>query len=265
MFYDTHTHLNFDEFAQDLPEAIARAKAAGITRMIVVGTDLQSSVHAVKLAEQYDELFAVVGWHPTTAVDAPDDIRPLFRPLLKHPKVVALGETGLDNYRLPNNENGGNQALRHKEAQRRLFIQHLELAAETGLNLVIHHRQALDDVLALMEPFREKVQGQFHCFVGTAEELNRILACGNVVSFTGILTYPKAGGVRETFLAAPLGRVMFETDCPYLAPASKRGKRCEPADLLETVHLAAGLKKMALAEIGQASCEVARRFFPKLY
>ncbi|MCX8107516.1 MAG: TatD family hydrolase, partial [Verrucomicrobiae bacterium] len=229
-----------------------------------VGTDHATSVRALELAEAYREVFAVVGWHPSSALEAPEDIRPLFRQLLGHPKVIGVGETGLDNQRLVSARRSRDELSREKEAQRRLFIQHLDLAQESGLGVVIHHRGALEDVLALMAPYRQKVRGQFHCFVGGTVELNKILEIGGVVSFTGILTYPNAVEVRNAFLSAPLESVMFETDCPYLAPASKRGKRCEPADLMETVRLAAELRGVTLEELGKNSCAAAHRVFPKL-
>ena len=138
MFYDTHAHLTRREFADDLPQVIARAEAAGIAKIISIGTDLASSERAVKLAEQYPNVFAAVGWHPSHALEAPDDIRPALRDLARHPKVVALGETGLDYYRLPSRQAGFTVAddERYKAKQAGLFRQHLEVAAELGLNCV---------------------------------------------------------------------------------------------------------------------------------
>lgn len=264
MFCDTHTHLNFPEFSGDLSEVVARAKDAGVFRMIVVGTDFETSVRAIEMAEQHAELFAVVGWHPSGALDAPEDIRPMFRKLLDHPKVVAVGETGLENQRLRNSGRGAELEAQEKQVQRRLFVQHLQLAEESGLNLVVHHRQALDDVLEVMEPFRNRVRAQFHCFVGSEAELRRVFEMGHVASFTGILTYKNAGELRDLFRGAQLEQVMFETDCPYLAPVPWRGKRCEPAHLMETVRLAAQLKQISAEDLGRITYATAQVFFPKL-
>ncbi|MDH7503925.1 MAG: TatD family hydrolase [Verrucomicrobiota bacterium] len=264
MFFDTHTHLNFPEFSGDLSEVVARAKDAGVFRMIVVGTDFETSVRAIEMAEKHSELFAVVGWHPSGALDAPDDIRPMFRKLLDHPKVVAVGETGLDNQRLRNSGCGAELEAQEKQVQRRLFVQHLQLAEESGLNVVVHHRQALDDVLEVMEPFRGSVRAQFHCFVGSETELRRVFEMGDVASFTGILTYKNAGDFRDVFKTAQLERVMFETDCPYLAPVPWRGKRCEPAHLMETARLAAELKEISMDDLGRITSATAQVFFPKL-
>src|SRR5437016_12280049 len=150
-FYDTHAHLDYPDFANDLPQAIERAAAAGIAKIITVGTNLASSERAVKLAEQFPGVFAVVGWHPSDANEAPADLRPAFRELVRHPKVVAIGETGLDYYRLPSQKPGGTPAddERYKQNQARIFEQQLEVAAEAGLDCVVHQREALEDTLAM--------------------------------------------------------------------------------------------------------------------
>src|SRR6266700_6717080 len=140
VFYDTHAHLDYPDYRQDLPQVIGHARACGITKIISIGTDLASSERAIKLAEQFADVFAVVGWHPNEALAAPEDLRPALRELAKHPKVVALGETGLDYYRLPSREKGGTveEDASCKRKQSQMFVQHLEVAAEAGLNCVIH-------------------------------------------------------------------------------------------------------------------------------
>src|SRR5882757_5963780 len=142
IFYDTHAHLDYPDFAADLPQIIERAQAAGITKIISIGTDLESSARAVRLSEQYPAVFAAVGWHPTNAEEAPEDLRPALRELVKHPKVVAIGETGLDYYRLPSRQPELTVAddRRYKEKQGVVFQQQLEVAAESGLKCVIHTR-----------------------------------------------------------------------------------------------------------------------------
>ena len=166
MLYDTHAHLDYPEFAADLPGILTRAREAGVTRILAIGTDLASSRRAVELAGLHPGIHAVVGWHPGQVMEAPADIRPALRELAVHPKVVAIGETGLDFHRLPRTNGGTPQDdanLRTRQAE--LFAQQLEVAAECGLNCVIHQRGCLPEVLALMRPYVGRVRGQFHCFV----------------------------------------------------------------------------------------------------
>lgn len=220
----------------------------------------------VALAEQYDCIYAVAGWHPSHAHEAPEDLRPALRGLAKHPKVVALGETGLDYHWLPSKKAGGaaEDDERHKQRQAELFRQHLEVAAETGLNVVTHQREAFDDTLAQLRPFADKVRGVFHCFSETPERLRRVLELGSLVSFTGIVTFKNASAVRDTLAAAPLDRFLLETDCPYLAPVPYRGKRCEPAYVKEIAEVAAEVKGCSLEALSAATCKTAEGFFRKL-
>ncbi len=266
IFFDTHAHLDYPDYAQDLPQVLERAQAAGITRIISIGTDLASSERASKLSEQYENVFAVAGWHPTHALEAPEDLRPALRELARHPKVVAIGETGLDYYRLPSHKDGGTAAddERYKHKQAQIFQQQLEVAAECGLNCVIHQRSALEDTLAMMQPFVGKVRGQFHCFADDAAAMRRVVAMGSVVSFTGILTFKNGQNIRDALAATPLGEFMLETDCPYLAPLPHRGKRCDPAYVKEISEVAAQVKGCTLEELSAATCATARKFFPKL-
>ncbi len=265
-FYDTHAHLDYPDYAADLPAVIERAQAAGIVKMISIGTDLESSARAIKLSEQYPAVFAAVGWHPTNVQDAPEDLRPALRELARHPKVVAIGETGLDYYRLPSRQPGGtagdDQAYKQKQAT--LFEQQLEVAAELGLNCVVHTRDSLDDTLIKMQPFVGRVRGVFHCFVDNPAAMQRVLAIGSLVSFTGIATFKNAQTVRDTVAAVPIGQFMLETDSPYLAPVPYRGKRCEPAYVKEISELVAQLRGCSLEELSQATCDTAHQFFPKL-
>src|ERR1022692_3039813 len=170
MFYDTHAHLTYPDFANELPEVIARAEAAGITKIISIGTDLASSVGATKLAEEYHNVFAAVGWHPSHATEAPEDLRSALYELARHPKVVALGETGLDYHRLPSQkpEFPAADDETYKTKQAALFRQHLEVAADLELNCVIHQRDALEDTLAAFQPFASRVRAVFHCFANDA-------------------------------------------------------------------------------------------------
>jgi len=315
-FYDTHAHLDYPDFANDFPDLLARAQAAGITKMISIGTDLASSQRAIQLATQYAPIYAVVGWHPNDALAAPDDIRPALRELTNHPKVVAIGETGLDYYRLPSSQKvhvhtavpsprseargegqgeglrtgdtsgpekpllsptlspaaqgrgslasdaAGNEDERVKAKQAVIFKQQLEVAAETGLNVVIHQRgDCFEDTVRIFEPFAGKVRGVFHCFASDATTMQRVLALGSLVSFTGILTFKNGQNIRDTLAATPLGKFMLETDCPFLAPVPYRGKRCEPAYVKEIAEVAAKVKGCSLEELSKATCETACSFF----
>ena len=265
-FFDTHAHLDFPDFVPDLPQIIERATAAGITRIISIGTDLESSRRAIQLSERFECVFAVAGWHPNDALAAPEDLRPALRELAKHPKVVAIGETGLDYYRLPSHKEGGtveqDEIFKRKQAQ--IFQQQLEVAAEAGLNCVIHQRSAFEDTMSMMQPFVGRVRGQFHCFVDDVAAMRRVQAMGSINSFTGILTFKNSQNVRETLAATPLVKFMLETDCPFLAPVPYRGKRCEPAYVKELSEAAAQVKGCSLAELSEATCRTAREFFPKL-
>lgn len=266
VFYDTHAHLGFPDFKDDLPQVVARAHAAGIERIVCVGTDLASSETAVRLSDQFPGVYAAIGWHPNHATEAPEDVRPAFRALARHPKVVAIGETGLDYYRLPGTR-GGTPAedARFKERQAALFRQQLEVAAEAGLNAVIHQRgDVFEATLAELRSFAGRVRGVFHCFAGDAAALQRVLALGALVSFTGILTFKNGQNVRDALAAAPLRQFMLETDCPFLAPAPYRGQRGEPAFVKEIAAVAAQVKQCSLDELSAATCAAAHQFFPKL-
>ncbi|MSU63325.1 MAG: TatD family deoxyribonuclease [Pedosphaera sp.] len=265
-FFDTHAHLDFPDFAADLPQVVTRAEAAGISRIISIGTDLASSRQAVALSERFPKVYAVVGWHPCHASEAPQDFRPELRELARHPKVVAIGETGLDHHHLPS-ENPSCTAAdddRYKDRQAQIFQQQLEVAAELGLNCVIHQRNAFDATLDQLRPFASKVRGVFHCFGNPPDDMRRILELGSIVSFTGILTFKNAQTVRDSLAAAPPDGFMLETDCPYLAPIPYRGKRCEPAYVREIATLAARVRQCSIEDLSRMTCATARSFFPKM-
>ncbi len=267
IFYDTHAHLDFPDFASDIAGVLDRAAVAGIARIITVGIDLASSRRAIELAERHPNVYAVVGWHPSHASEAPEDVRPAFSELVRHPRVVAIGETGLDYHRLPTRRDPTHTAAddaRHREQQIRIFRQQLELAADCGLNCVIHQRDAFEDVLQEMQPFAGRVRGVFHCFGGSSDEMRRVLALGSLVSFTGVVTFKNAAGVRETLAATPLDQLMLETDSPFLAPVPYRGKRCEPAYVRETADAVARAKGCTLDDLSRVTAQTARGFFPRL-
>jgi TatD DNase family protein len=267
VFYDTHAHLDFPDYAGEVTGVLERAARAGIGRVVCIGTDLESSRKAVALSEAHACVYAVVGWHPTHVMEAPEDIREPLGQLVSHPKVVAIGETGLDFYRMPSGREGGTveEDEAYRRRQRELFLQQLEVAEATGMNVVVHQRgDVLEETLAMMAPFAGRVKGQFHCFGGDTAAMGRILAGGSLVSFTGIVTFKSAQSVRETVAAAPMGRFMLETDCPYLAPVPHRGTRCEPAHVAEIAAEVARVKQCGLDVLSRATGEAAHGFFPKL-
>lgn len=266
IFYDTHAHLDSPDFANELPQVIERAQAAGIEKIVTIATDLESSRRALSISERFPNVFAAVGCHPSDAPGAPEDIRGALRKLAAHPKVVALGETGLDYHRLPSKVAGGSAAEdeAYKKRQAELFRQHLEVAAEIGLNCVIHQRDALEDALDLFTPFANRVRGVFHCFANDSGTMQRILALGSLVSFTGIVTFKNGQNIRDTLAATPLGQFMLETDSPFLAPVPYRGKRCEPAYVTEISVAATQVKGCSPAELSEATCATARKFFKGL-
>jgi len=260
IFFDTHAHLDYPDYANDLAEVVSRAQAVGIGKIISIGTDLESSQRAIQLAEKFQNVYAVIGWHPSNAHEAPADIRSALRSLAGHPKVVALGETGLDYHRLPSE----NEVAQYKQKQAEIFQQQLEIAVEFGLNCVIHQRDSFDDTVAQLKPFAGKVRGVFHCFGENVERMKQVLEIGSLVSFTGILTFKNGQNVRDTLAATPTDKFMLETDCPYLAPVPYRGKRCEPSYVKEISEIAAQVRKCSLEELSDATCLTAKEFFPKL-
>jgi TatD DNase family protein len=266
IFFDTHAHLDYPDYAPDLPEVIARAQATGISKIISIGTSLDSSERAIRLAEKFPGVYAAVGWHPTEALKAPSDLRPALREFAKHPKVVAIGETGLDYHHLPGEkpEFTDTDDARYKHKQAEIFSQQMEVAAEFGLNCVIHQRTAWDDTIAQMRPFIGKTRGVFHCFGETVERMKQVFEIGSLVSFTGIVTFKNAQNVRDCVATAPPDKFMLETDCPYLAPVPYRGKRCEPAYVKEISEVVAQIKMCSTDELSAATCKTAMDFFWKL-
>jgi TatD DNase family protein len=180
--------------------------------------------------------------------------------------VVALGETGLDYHRLPSRspEKGPQDDQRYKARQAALFQQHLEIAAQTGLNCVIHQRDCFDETIEQLRPFASTVRGVFHCFAGDSGQMRRVLELGSLVSFTGILTFKNGENIRQTMAETPLDRFMLETDCPFLAPVPYRGKRCEPAYVKEICETAVQVKKCTREELSAATCATAKAFFRNL-
>jgi TatD DNase family protein len=280
---ETHAHLDYPDFAPDFDDVLRRANEAGVTRIITIGTSVESSRRAIELAEKYPSIFAVIGVHPTYAEEAPDDVMAPLRELAKSPRVVALGETGLDYHSLPSKATAKDKKVQvfasalqgeteeqidasihdgaYKSKQAVLFEQQLDLAVELGLNVVIHQRDAWEDTLEIMQSYTDKLRGVFHCFGGTREQAEEVIALDHLVSFTGIVTFKNGASVREVAAQIPLWKFMVETDCPYLAPVPFRGKRCEPAHTRLVAESIAAARGVPLQEIAEATTEAAEKFF----
>jgi TatD DNase family protein len=282
MLIETHAHLDYPDFANDFEEVLRRATEAGVSRIITIGTSVESSRRAVDLAEKYSNIFAVIGVHPTYAVEAVDDVITPLGELAKRPRVVAIGETGLDYHRLPSVEARKQKNVQvfnalqseteeqleasiedgaYKSKQAALFEEQLDLAVDLGLNVVIHQRDAWAETLALMKPYTDKLRGVFHCFGGTLEQAKEVIALDHLVSFTGIVTFKNGAAVRDVAAQIPLWKFMVETDCPYLAPVPFRGKRCEPAHTRIVAETISNARGISLEEVAEATTETAEKFF----
>ena len=251
MFIDTHAHLDFPEFENDREEVSKRAFEGGVDAVLTVGTDLPSSRKSVELAHRYERVFAAVGVHPHEADRVTDDEIVELEELSHHPWVVAIGEVGLDYYR-------GYAQPRNQKA---LFRKMIGLANRRGLPLIIHNRNAHRDVIAILnEEMTESLRGVFHCFSGDEAFLQKVLDLNFLVSFTGNITYKNTPLVPIVGMV-PLEKILLETDAPFLAPEGRRGKRNEPAWVVEVAQKIAGIKGISLEEVGRVTSENARRLF----
>lgn len=237
---DSHCHLDDRQFDADREQAIERARAAGIDTLMAIGTgsgppDLEA---AIRLAEQYPFIYATVGVHPHDAAKAGTETFARLRELARHAKVVAFGEIGLDYH----------YDFSPREVQRTVFEKQLEMAAEAGLPVVIHTREAWDDTLAILGA-RWRGGGIMHCFTGDERQAEQALERGFHLAFGGVLTFPKAEEVRRAARLTPEDRLLVETDCPYLAPVPMRGKRNEPAFLVQTVQRLAEVRGVTAEDV----------------
>ena len=240
---DSHCHLDSAEFDPDRGEVIERALAAGVEQMVAIGTgngppDLEAGM---RLADKHPALYATVGIHPHDAAKAsPADLRRL-ETLLAHPKVIAIGEIGLDYH----------YDFSPRETQKAVFIEQMTIAASAHKPIVIHTREAWDDTIALIEQHwaPHSIPGIMHCFSGGPDQAQQAIRLGFYLSFGGIVTFPKAANVQDAASAAPSDRILVETDAPYLAPVPKRGKRNEPALMVHTAQKLAELRGVSYQEI----------------
>ena len=258
MLIDSHCHLQFPQFRADRPQVLERAWQAGLTAIVVVGTDVEASRQAVALAESDDRLFAVVGCHPHSAAALDEAGRKALRHLASSPQAVAIGEIGLDFYR----------NLSPPDDQRAVFEEMLHLADELGLPVVIHARQAEEETFAILSRWAAQARppegrplGVMHCFSGDLALALRYREMGFLISIAGNVTYPNAGRLAAAATVLPLDAMLVETDAPYLTPQSRRGQRNEPAYLTETVARIAQLRGQSPREIGERTAANAAALF----
>ncbi len=253
---DSHCHLDYEGLAERLPDVLANAEAAGVGLMVSIGTRVRKFEQLLRIAEENANVFCTIGTHPHNAHEELDVTVADIVEFAKHPKVVGIGEAGLDYH----------YDLSPRAAQAQGFRKHIAAARETGLPLVIHAREADADTAAILE--EEMNIGAFkpllHCFTSSLELAQRGLAIGAYVSFSGILTYKSAENLRAVATAVPLDRLLVETDSPYLAPVPYRGKSNEPAYVVKTLQQLASAKSVAVEAMAQATNDNFFRLFSKV-
>jgi len=256
MLIDSHCHLDFPDFAAELDAVVARARAAGIGRMVSISTRVKKHAQVLAIAEKFPDVFCSVGTHPHNAHEELDIDTAALVAMARHPRIVAIGEAGLD-YHYDNSP---------REAQETGFRRHIAAARETGLPLVIHAREADADMARILE--EESGKGAFpavlHCFTGGRDLAMRAVALGHYVSFTGILTFKNSQALRDIAAALPADRILVETDAPYLAPLPFRGKRNEPAYVANTAAVLAEMRGVSADEIARQTTENFFRLFSKV-
>lgn len=252
MLFDTHAHLNADQFEEDLEAVIERAHQEGVENMVVVGFDRPTITRAMELADRYEFIYACIGWHPVDAVDMVEEDLLWIEELSSHPKVVAIGEMGLDYYwdKSP------------KEIQKEVFRKQIQLAKKVKLPIVIHNREATADIVAILkEENAKEVGGIMHCFSGSVEVAKECVEMNFYISLGGPVTFKNAKKPKEVAEVIPLEKLLIETDCPYLAPHPHRGKRNEPAYVKLVAEQIAELKGLSYEEVAKATTDNAKKLF----
>ncbi len=252
MLFDTHAHLNDEQFKDDVQEVISRAQNEGVSHMVVVGFDRPTIEKAMELAESYQFIYACIGWHPVDAIDMTAEDLSWIEKLSAHPKVVALGEMGLDYHwdKSP------------KEVQKEVFRKQIQLAKKLKLPIVIHNREATADIMEILkQEGAEEVGGIMHCFSGSPEVAKECIKMNFYISLGGPVTFKNAKKPKEVAAEVPLDRLLIETDCPYLAPHPFRGKRNEPGYVKLVAEQIAEIKGLTVGEVGEATTRNAKKLF----
>jgi TatD DNase family protein len=255
MLVDSHCHLDFDDFADELDDVVARARDNGVGLLVTISTRLSKFENVLAIAERFDNMYCTVGVHPHSADEEGDVQAERLIELSKHPKVIGIGETGLDYY----------YDYSDREKQRSNFRQHIIAARETGLPLIVHTRDAEEDTQAILreEAALGAFPGLIHCFTSTQELAATALDLGLSISISGILTFKSAQDLRDVVAGVPLERLLVETDSPYLAPVPKRGKRNEPSFVRHTAEALAELKGVSPEELAQVTTDNFFKLFSK--
>jgi len=250
MYFDSHAHLDEDCFQADLDEILARMAQNDVTGLMDVGCDAASSQRAVQLAGAYPFVWAAVGSHPDSAGEVTDALLDSYRALCKNPRVRAIGEIGLDYH----------YETVPREQQQRAFRLQLALAQELGLPVIVHEREAHGDGLAIVDEF-PGVRGVFHCYSGSLEMAKELVKRGWYIGFTGVVTFKNARKALEVADWLPLGRMLIETDCPYMAPEPYRGRRNDPSLVPLVAARLAGLRGVSPEEMGSLTAQNAKTLF----
>ncbi len=251
MLFDTHAHYDSHKFDTDRDAVLSSLPEKGVSLVVDPGCDLESSAMAVELAQQWPFLYAAVGVHPEDCADWEDDWTDLIAELAAAPKVVAIGEIGLDYYWKENPP---------RELQQEVFRAQLGLAEALGLPVIVHDREAHGDCMDIVRQF-PNVRGVFHCYSGSAEMAKELVRLGWMISFTGALTYPNARKAVEAAQAVPMDRLMIETDSPYMAPVPCRGRRCDSSLVVHTCARLAEIKGLTLEECARVTLDNGKRFY----
>ena len=249
---DTHCHLNDEALYKDLDDVISRARQAGVEKMVVIGWDKASSELAIKIAEQYENIYAVIGFHPENVFDINDDVLYKTLELCKKPKVVGIGEIGLDYH--------WTKDLEKREIQKQYFIKQIEFANKVGFPISIHSREAFNDTLEILKEHKPMHGGVMHCYSGSVENINDIINLGLYIGLDGPVTFTNAKTPKEVAAEIPLEKLVVETDCPYLSPHPLRGTVNEPANIsliVDAIAEARGMSKKHLLDVlYQNSCKL---------
>lgn len=259
MLVDSHCHLTSGSLLEETTAIVERAVEQGVTRLITIGTDLDDCPKCVALAEAHPEIYAAVGIHPTSVTEIEDpDWLSRIEELAQHPKVVAIGEIGLDYFHDPPS---GWTFEAYQERQKDFFELQLELASKLKKNVVVHNRESWEDTVNQVLPYSDRLRAVFHCHTRPWEDAKPLIDRGHLISFTGIVTFKSAKDVQQAAIDATPGHFMVETDAPYLAPVPHRGKRCEPAFVRHTAEAMASSRGETLQALAEHTTETAEAFF----
>lgn len=252
LLFDTHMHVNVDQFKDDKEEVLQRAFDAGVKHMVVVGFDRETIPLAIEIAEKYETIYAAVGWHPVDAIDMTDSDLNWIKELSGHPKVVAIGEMGLDYH----------WDKSSKEVQDKVFRKQIRLAKEVNMPIIIHNREATEDIIkVLQEEDAHQVGGIMHCYNDDVRYVQACLDMNFYISLGGTVTFKNAPLPKEVAIKVPVDRLLVETDSPFLAPHPNRGKRNEPAYVTLVAEKVAELRDMSVEELSKRTTENAFRLF----